>query len=462
MKAIKTSLLTFTMLASLAVWNSSCKKEITGEPLAGNSISSARNQEPGFADNDMVMYWNEKTSIVLGGPGTPPSQIRYFAMVQIAVHDALNAIKPKYQRFALLNEREQLASADAAVASAAYWAIKGMNLQDAQPIDAWYEESLATVPDGEAEEAGKALGKKAADAIIANRADDNFIQANLTAAPFLPDGVAPGEYRSTLPYSNAGMPKVKSLPLWGTMMKPFSVASNSQFRPGAPHAVNSDQYTADYIEIKNKGARIDHTRTSDESEIGVFWVERSAIGWNRFARNLIKTTKMDAWKTARLFALMHTAMADGASGCFEAKYHYFYWRPETAVRLADTDGNPNTIGNATWLPSYTEIPNVLNPAQNAYTPPIPDYPSAHANFGGAAAEILKLFFGTDNVSVDQTSLTLPGVTRHYSSISQAARDNSLSRVYVGFHFRKACMAGEEQGRQIANFVFTHSFRENED
>ncbi len=461
MKVLKSSFFTFTMLASLMLWNSSCKKEITGEPRADNSsFAAARNPDPGFADNDMVMYWNEKTSIVLGRPGTPPSQIRYFAMVQIAVHDALNSIKPKYQRFALLNERQQFASADAAVASAAYWAIKGMNLQGANPIDVWYNESLGTIPDGEAEESGKLLGKKAADAIIANRADDNFAQANIIAA--LPDGNAPGEYRSTLPYSLAGMPTIKALHQWGTLMKPFSVASNSQFRPGAPDPVSSAQYTADYDEIKTKGGKMGHNRTPEETEIGVFWVERSSIGWNRFTRNLIATKKMDAWKTARLLALVHTAMADGVSGCFEAKYHYFYWRPETAVRLAGTDGNPNTTADVNWVPSYIEVPNVLNPAQNVYTPPLPDYPSAHANFGGAASEILKLFFATDNISVSQTSSTLPGVTRHYSSISQAARDNSLSRIYVGFHFRKACLAGEEQGRQIANFVFTHSFRENDE
>ena len=131
----------------------------------------------------------------------------------------------------------------------------------------------------------------------------------------------------------------------------------------------------------------------------------------------------------------------------------------TAIREGDNDGNPNTVGDVTWLPSYTESPNANNPAANVNTPPIPDYPSAHASFGGAASEILKLFFETDQISIDQTSPTAPGITRRYSSLSQAAKDNSLSRIYVGFHFRYAILNGETMGQDIAKYVFTHSFRE---
>ena len=459
MKAIKISLIVATGVSFVSIWNTSCQKDVTREPKANSpeEIATSKPDNPGFAENNMVMYWNEKASIVLTAPNTPPAQSRSFAMIEIAVHDALNSIKPKYERFALKNEREKFANPDAAVASAAYWTIKGMNVQGANPIDNWYNESLATIPDGESKESGKILGKKAADAIIANRSTDQFAQANVQIER--PDGINPGEYRSTLPFSIPGMPKIKALHQWGTLMTPFVVQSNSQFRPAAPYPVNTLQYETEFNEVKAKGAKIGHTRTADEDEIGRFWVERSSIGWNRFARNMIASKKLDAWKTARLFALLHTAMTDGITGCFEAKYHYFYWRPETAIRLAD-DGNSNTTGDANWLPSYTEGPNLANPALNLYTPPIPDYPSAHASFGGSAAEILKLFFESDNVSVDQTSLTTPGVTRHYSTISQAARDNSLSRIYVGYHFRNACLTGEEQGKLSAAYVFYHSFRES--
>lgn len=443
------------LIASFSL--SSCKKEGAIESVPDQESSLSRANTQGFADNNMVMYWNDKANTVLSGPGTPPSQARHFAMIEIAVHDALNSIKPKFETYALKNIREKDANSNAAVASAAYWTIKGLNMPGTNPVDNWYTESLATIPDGENKELGIALGKKSAEAILANRASDNFAIANQQLPS--PDGVAPGEYRSTIPFSNEGMPKVKALRQWGTMMTPFVTKSNSQFRPAAPYAVSSPEYLADYNEVKSKGGRVGHNRTADEDEIGRFWVERSSMGWNRLARSIIASKKIDAWRTARLLALIHTAMADGISGCFEAKYHYFYWRPETAIRLGDNDGNANTSGDATWLPSYTESPNANNPALNVNTPPIPDYPSAHASFGGAAAEILRLFFETDKISVDQTSPITPGITRHYSTLSQAARDNSLSRIYVGFHFRYAALKGEAMGQDIAKYVFANSFKE---
>ena len=455
MKQIRISLITAIPLF-IAVLNFSCKKDFTHEPVLAEEPTSASGKkpiDPGFAANDMVMYWNEKVNIVLDVPMNPPTQARYFAIIQIAVHDALNSIKPKFERYALLNERNQFASPDASVASAAYWAMKGLNRQGF-PIDTWYNESLATIPDGESKELGITLGKHAADAIIAKRSTDNFAQANQQLP--LPDGINPGEYRSTLPYSNPGMPKIKALPFWGTLMTPFVVQSNDQFRPGAPYPVNSLQYETDYDEVKAKGARVGHTRTADEDEIGRFWIVRPSSAWNRFVRNMIADNKMDAWKTARLFALLHTAMMDAITSGFESAYHFFYWRPETAIRMTD-NGNPNTTSDPNWLPSFTELPAI-----NAYSPPFPAYPNVQADFGGAAAEILQLFFGSDIISVDQTSPATPGVIRHYSSISQAARDHSLARLYAGHCFRSACLEGEEQGKQIGNYVFNHSFRESGD
>lgn len=432
----------------------SCKKA----DFPGNG-QGGKKAEHGFAENNMVLYWNEKASMVLTGSFTPPAQARHFAMMQIAVHDALNAIKPKYERYALKNVRDQFASIDAAVASAAYHTLIKMKVEGSHPVGDWYEESLSLVPNGESKAKGIALGIAAADAIVNARGTDNFLEANKQ----LPgdDGVVPGAYRSTLPFSNPGALKIKALHQWGTLMKPFVIQSNSQFRPEAPYPVSSAAYVTDYNEVKEKGGRVGHTRTANETEIGVFWLERSSIGWNRFARNMISSRKMDAWKTARVLALMHTAMADGITACFEAKYYYFYWRPETAIRLGDNDGNELTIGDAAWLPSNTEGPNPNNPLANVYTPPIPDYPSAHANFGGAAGEVLRLFFQTDAISVNQASLTMPGVVRKYTTISNAIRENSLSRIYVGYHFRKAVMAGEEQGVEIAHYVFNNAFRESD-
>jgi hypothetical protein len=168
-------------MSFVSVWNTSCQKDVAREPKANltEEVATKKPDNPGFAENNMVMYWNDKVATVLSSPMTQPPRARYFAIIEIAVHDALNNIKPKFRRYALLNEREQFASPDAAVASAAYWAIKGLNRQGSFPIDTWYSESIATVPDGDSKELGKTLGKH--EAIIANRANDGFTQVLATS-----------------------------------------------------------------------------------------------------------------------------------------------------------------------------------------------------------------------------------------------------------------------------------------
>jgi hypothetical protein len=435
----------------------SCQKEtneLAVKEFSTSASQSKRPLEPGFAENDMVMYWNEKAATVLGTAMIQPARARYFAIIQIAVHDALNNIKPKFERFAL-TERVQHANADAAVASAAYWTIKGLNRQGSFPVDTWYDESLATIPDGEGKELGKTLGQHAAETIIANRSDDGFTQV-LSTSVNPPDGTTPGAYRHT------NLLNVRYVPNWGTVLKPFVALSNSQFRPAGPNNVTSPAYAADYNEVKEKGARIGSTRNPSEETLAKFWAEtRSSIIWNNVVRNIIGTKKMDAWKTARLFALVHTAMADGISGALEAKYYYYTWRPETAIHEGINDGNINTEADGSWLPFIIESPNA-NPAGYFVSPPVPEYPSSYTMYGGVAKEMLASFFESDAISIDLTSASLPGTTLHYNSIAHAASDNSLGKIYAGWYFRKAVLDGEEMGKQIANYVFNHGFKENDE
>jgi len=457
MKAIKISLITAIAISFVSVWNTSCQKDVTREPRVKSpeEITTSKPDNPGFAENDMVMYWNEKANTVLSAAMPQPTRARYFAIIEIAVHDALNNIKPKYQRYALLNEREQFASPDAAVASAAYWAIKGLNRQGAFPIDTWYNESLATIPDGESKELGKTLGKHAAEAIIANRANDGFTQVLATSVN-PPDGTTPGAYRHT------NLLNVRYVPNWGTVVSPYVIVSNDQFRPAGPFAVNSSEYAADFNEVKAKGARVGSSRNTNEETLARFWADnKPSIVWNNFARNIIATKKLDAWKTARLFAIIHTALADGANSSLEAAYHFYTWRPETAIREGDNDNNTATSADATWIPFIIEGPNAI-PAGNFVSPPIPEYPATYAVFGGAAVAVLQSFFETDDTDIDFTSFTLPGTTLHYSSMSQAARDNSLGKIYEGWHFRKAVIDGEALGISVGNYVFNHHFQESVD
>ena len=456
------------LLASffILIMISSCKKEkdVVVDENASLQSQARKPNNPGFVENDMVMYWNEKAATVLNPGFSQTARSRVFARIQIAVHDALNSIKPKYERYAF-HERVQHADPDAAVASAAYWIMKRTTLVGNPPIDQWYSESLATIPDGESKELGIAVGKSAADALIANRANDGFSQViSMSANP--PNGVNPGEYRSTLSASNwvptQNLFGSRINVNWGTVVQPWVIESNQQFRPADPYAVNSTEYTADFNEVKSKGARVGSTRTEEEEKIGKFWSEnRSSFIWNEIVRKAIKNKKLDAWKTARLFALVHVCIAESVSSQLNAGYHFYFWRPETAIRLAATDGNDNTTGDINWLPSLSETATFV-------TPPVPGYPNGYAAYAGATAAILRLFFGTDQTSIDiTTTSTNPAVTEpkpsfHFSSYSQAARDNSLSMIYNGWDFRKSVLDGEEMGKQIANYVFNHHFRQSED
>ena len=190
------------------------------------------------------------------------------------------------------------------------------------------------------------------------------------------------------------------------------------------------------------------SRTADQTEIGLFWIESSPLAWNRLARTLSASRSLDLWENARLFGLLNLAMADGYIATVEAKYHYNFWRPITAIQLGDTDSNPDTSGVPDWTP--------LQP-----TYPFPDHDSGHAVQGGAAAEIFKHVFGTDDVAFTACSTTVgPGLTcadatpvfRSYSSFTEAAEENAASRIYIGIHFRRAVDEGVQHGRKIAAYA----------
>jgi hypothetical protein len=233
---------------------------------------------------------------------------------------------------------------------------------------------------------------------------------------------------------------------------PFVLKDSAQFRPGSPYAVTSKKYTADFNEVKRRGVKEGSTRTDEETEIARFWLESSPLRWNRIARTVSAASGLNLWENARLFALLNMALADGYVGSWETKYHYNYWRPQTAIQLAASDGNPDTIADPNWEP--------LDP-----TPPFPDYDSGHSVQGGVASEVLRRVFETDQVSFTTCSLTLNEpekrcggaheVLRSYSSFSQAADENGLSRILVGYHFRKAVEEGITHGRKIGKHTVQH-------
>lgn len=257
-----------------------------------------------------------------------------------------------------------------------------------------------------------------------------------------PQGTRPGEYRYTAPFNFVFGARYGTVP-------PFVLNSSDQFRPNAPYAINSRRYTEDYNEIKalgGDGVVTPSARTADQTEIALFWLEASVVGWNRIARNASGTEGLGLWENARLFALLNFALRDGYIGSWEAKYTHNFWRPVTAIREGNADGNDDTVGDPAWNPLAT-------------TPPIPDHDSGHGVAGGAAAEVLGNVFEGRFFRFRASSTSLPAgstcgdatpVYRNYASFAQAALENGLSRIYVGYHFRRAVTDGIEHGRRIAH------------
>jgi membrane-associated phospholipid phosphatase len=380
------------------------------------------------ASADEVIRWNEvATDAATTNKVDPLTESRIFAILHIAIHDAVNAVQPRYQSY-LPKESSALvdASLEAAVAGAAHEALVALIPAGKESFDIAFEKSLGQVPDGPRKEAGVEIGRAAAAAILAVRETDG---ANRTVE--YTAGTEPGQYCPTPPdFTPAFMSH------WGKIT-PFVLQSSAQFRCPEPPPVDSEKAFAEIEEVRAIGGSKSATRTAEQSEIARFWYESSPRGWNRIAREVAALRGFDAWENARLFALVNLAMADGYIAGFEDKYHCNYWRPVTAIRH---------MGDREWL-SY--LP----------TPPVPDYPSTHTVVGAAAATAMARFFGTDFISFSTTSgEPYPDITRKFWSFSEAARENGASRILCGIHFASAVRAGYIQGEQVGDWVFQNALR----
>jgi len=350
---------------------------------------------------------------------------------------------------------------DAAVAAAARDALVGAILVGPLPftgfgtaaqqsaavtqVDAQYIAVLAAIPDGISKSDGIAIGQAAAAAILALRSADHATDF----VAYTP-GTRPGDWQPTPnpipsdpPAAADQLPAV--LPGWGHVT-PFVLRRSTQFEPAGPPRLSGPKYARDYNEVKTIGEKNSATRTAEQTSIARFWYEGSPFGWSRIARIVAESNNLDPWETARLLALINLAMADGFIAGFETKYEFNFWRPVTAIRAGDTDGNHKTVADGGWS-------SLLN------TPAIPDYTSTHSVLGGAASDVLRRFFHTDNVPFTTTSgAPFADITRSFTSFSQAAIENGNSRIYAGIHFRTAVTDGIKQGKQIGGFVLTHALR----
>ncbi len=378
-----------------------------------------------------VLFWNEIAYEAFGGKLYQHSLMasRINAMVQLAIHDALNGIEEKYQRYAFQG-KDYEAEPVAATAAAAYNILVNEIPTSKNYLDSMLAISLVDVADDDARARGMALGKHAALAILALRANDGSAANPIVAVE--PSNVA-GVYQPVPPFDFQFAPFWQDVPA-------FTLTSKQQFRCIQFPAITSAQYTADFIEVKEFGKMNSNVRTPDQTAISKFWYEISEAGWNRVARTAIVNKQMNMLEAARLLALVDMAIADAYIGGWDSKIHYDLWRPYTAIRKADIDGNENTLFDATWEP--------FEP-----TPPIHDYPSTHSALGNAAATVLAKIIG-DNVTFSMSSPTaLPaGSVRTFQSFSQAAKENAESRVMAGIHFRFSCNAGLKLGEDIGNWA----------
>jgi hypothetical protein len=402
---------------------------------------------------DDVTDWNQQMLRAGTVGGTSPLVMsRVAAIVQASVFDAVNGIDRKYAPVHVPAGAAAGASRRAAIVEAAYTALVALYPAQKSIFDARLAVSLTAIASDPHETSagiasGIAWGQTAANGILSWRGTDGFTPA---PAPFL-GGTAVGEWRPTPPGFLPGAgPQF-------AYMTPWVISAPSQFRPGGPPALTSARYAADFNETRTMGSISSAIRTPDQTTYAWFWNASTATYlWNNLADSLIEAGDRDEdndsdrseeprnslLEHARVLALLDLAMADAAIACWEAKYHYVFWRPVTAIPLADTDGNPATSPDPSWAPLFA-------------TPAHPEYPSGHSTVSGAAAVVLASLFGEKRHFTMDNDLLI-GVTRSFRSFTQALDEVRNARIFAGIHFRSACDDGQTTGIQVANWVLDNA------
>jgi hypothetical protein len=382
-----------------------------------------------------VIEWNRTLLVILRTPGAQPSTIhstRSFAMLHAAIFDAVNNIDRDFEPYAVRHPHvSRRASAEAAADQAAHDVLISLYPSFAATLDSELQQDLAQIPYGRDKADGIEEGQDVAAAILALRKNDG---SAAVLPPFAPKN-QPGSYQLTPPnFAPADF-------IQWPQVTPFALARANEFRPGPPPQLTSEEYTLSFNEVKSLGLITSATRTTDQTQIGLFWNGNIQDFWNEIAQTAALTRHLDLAQSAHLFALLNISLADTAIAFFDTKYTYDLWRPVTAIQLASTDNNPETGQDSTWIPLSTK------------TAPDPSYPGAHSAISAAAAEVLRLSLG-DQITFDVTSESLAGVTRHFTHFSEAGEEAGLSRIYAGQHFRFDHLAGKRLGQQVARAVLS--------
>ena len=372
---------------------------------------------------DAITDWDAKATAVASFAALGEREV---AIVDLAMFDAVNSIARRYQPYLEQLPVTEPTSADAAAASAAATALELLHPQAANDFRTALAEYLSHVSaTPSAIEAGTRLGEAVAHKIVENRATDGATDGD----PYRPK-TKPGQYVPTA---------TMVCSTWPTM-RPFALASPSQFRPGPPPALASREWAADYNEIKELGNKTSSKRTAQQTETARFWLKVGPQAYHPLARQMVLERHLDLVDSARFMALFALTLTDAYIAVFDAKYHYEFWRPVTAIRNADLDDNPATLPDATWQPLDT-------------TPMHPEYPCAHCILSGAARVVLEsLTAGQPMPEFSLTSPTAPGVTHRWSNLDDFTTEVANARIWAGFHYRFSTRVGTALGRQVAQYV----------
>lgn len=383
-----------------------------------------------------IISWNgiaRRTAIQVAGQTTAHAMTS-IAFTQAAVYDAVVAIEGGYQPYQVRLAQLPDASLDAAVATAAHHVLAHYFPTQQAALDTDYATALAAVPDGTAKAAGIMVGQATATGLIARRQSDG-LEADIG---FTMPAPGPGVWQ--LPQGQNPMTP------WASKLRPFLLRSPDQFRPGSPSALSSRAWAADFNEVKAIGRLDSPSRTAEQTDIARFWTTNPVVQYNAAFEKIASDRGLDTLQTARLFAMGNLVGADALIACFDAKYTYLSWRPQFAIPLGESDGNPATVGDPTWKPLLG-------------APPHPEYPSGHGCLTGAEAEVLASFLGTNRIELDLTS-TVPNLLqpqRHYAKVADLTREISNARVWGGIHFRDATIEGVALGRKVAHWTLKRYF-----
>lgn len=411
--------------------------------LLWSGIASCAISSSALIAGNSVLYWNDAAlNATRLARNPPPMSSLFLATYHVAIFDAVNGITHTHHGWLVNDPAPADANIDAAIAGAAHTVMVALWSASTNPhnLQAVYDKAVAEIPDGPAKTVGIAWGEKVAKAVLAGRANSGFDKP----IPGKYSDMEQGKWRET---PSAFRPPL--LPYWGHVT-PFVMTSPEQFRAPPPESLGSKEYAEELAFVAKRGARDNAERTEYETLSTPFWNDDLGTStppghWNQIAADLANRKQLSVPDTARLFALLNMAQADSAISCWETKFYYNVWRPETALRETEEKTNPNVKVDPDFIP-------------NMASPPFPSYTSGHSTFSAAGARLLALYFGTDDIEFSVTSDGLPGAVRSFKKLSDAQKEAGMSRVLGGIHTMSDNLEAQKCGIKIAEWVFDQALQ----